>query len=127
LPIEISLFYHKSECTCDFERHPDGPDHRRCKKTVAQKLKSELKEYSTAEIIYEHPIKEAKRIADIIMKFPNGWMVAHEIQLSHITIELLEKRTEDYLNAGIDIVWWLGKSANIELNRDWCQEKFGVC
>lgn len=126
-PKVVYHFYHQAKCKNDFERHPESILHLNCKRKVAEALKAEINEYSTAKIEYEFPIVKARRIADIMAIFPNGWMIAHEIQLSYISIETLEKRTEDYLSAGIDIVWWLGKSANTETNRDWCREKFGVC
>ncbi len=79
---------------------------------IAKTLKAELPEYSLAQIEYEFPIPEVRRIADVVAKFPNGWIVAHECQLASITVEELEKRTEDYLYAGVDVIWWLGKAAD---------------
>jgi len=57
--------------------------------------------------------------------FPTGWRVAHEVQLASITTEHLQERTNDYTLAGIDVVWWLGKSADTETNRAWCRCTFG--
>lgn len=118
-------FSHKAECTSDYKSHPESPEHLAGKKLIAEVINKSLSEYSLAKIEYEFPIVEAKRIADVAAIFPNGWIVAHECQLASITVEELEKRTEDYLNAGVDIVWWLGKSANTKSNLAWCHSKFG--
>jgi len=107
--------------------HPESPEHLKGKELIAHSLKSEIKEYSNAEIEFEYIVKEIKREADIMMIFPNGWLVAHEIQLSYIKIEELEERTKDYLSAGIDVIWWFGKDAHTETNRNWSHKKFGFC
>lgn len=118
-------FAHKAECTSDYKRHPESPQHRAGKELIAATIKKELPEYSLAKVEYEFPIPEAKRVADVAALFPNGWIVAHECQLASITVEELEQRTEDYLHAGVDVIWWLGKDANTPGNRDWCESKFG--
>jgi competence protein CoiA len=118
-------FAHKAECTSDYQSHPESPEHLAGKELIAKTLKAELPEYSLAEIEYEFPIPEVRRIADVVAKFPNGWIVAHECQLASITVEELEKRTEDYLYAGVDVIWWLGKAANTKSNLDWSHSKFG--
>jgi len=120
-------FYHKANCTSKYKSHAESPDHLRFKRKVAEHLKNEVQEYSNAKIEYEYPIMEIMRIADVMMIFPNGWLVAHEIQLSYISEQDLQERTEDYLDAGIDVIWWLGKRANNETNRNWCRENIGIC
>ena len=118
-------FFHISDCTSDFEKHPESPQHNLGKELVGKHLKEYWKEYSNAEVRFEFPVPEVKRIIDIAILFPNGWVVAHEIQLSSITTETLEKRTNDYRDLGIDTFWWLGKSADSKANREWAIEKFG--
>lgn len=120
-------FSHKQKCSCDYERHAESPEHLFFKEYLSKHIGKEFSEYFGIEPIIEYPIKEVKRIADIIFIFPNGWAVAHEVQLSSITTETLEDRTNDYWKAGIDIVWWLGKNANTDTNRKWCIDKFGEC
>ena len=66
-----------------------------------------------------------RRIADVAVLFPNGWRVAHECQLAAITTQELTQRTEDYLHAGVDVIWWLGKSAATPANIAWCLEQRG--
>lgn len=118
-------FFHIATCTSDFERHPESPQHNLGKEIIAKHLKEYWAEYSNTEIRFEYPIPEIKRIIDIAMIFPNGWIVAHEIQLAGITTENLEKRTNDYRNFGIDTFWWLGKTADSKANREWAIEKYG--
>lgn len=127
--IRIKHFAHKpdSPCTCDYSRHRESYEHLFFKKLLSEKLGGEFSEYLDVKPKLEYPIHEVNRIADIVFEFPNGWLVAHEIQLSSITIEDLEKRTNDYRNAGVDVVWWLGKSADTENNREWLFENFGEC
>ena len=112
-------------CTTEYSYQPESAHHRTAKLFLLERLRKEFPEYKSATIECEVPIPEVKRVADILVTFPNGWKQAHEIQLSPITTNELEERTNDYERAGIDTVWWLGKDANTESNRKWCIEKFG--
>lgn len=118
-------FAHYAECTSDYQSHPETPAHREAKRLLRQYLRDEFAEYANAKIEIEVPIPEARRVADVMATFPMGWRVAHEIQLSSITTRGLQERTNDYSNAGIDVVWWLGKSADTPANRRWCVDNFG--
>lgn len=120
-----SHFAHRSTCISDYQYHPESPDHLALKYLVMQALKENIGEYSDAEIELEVKVPEVNRIADIMATWPMGWRVAHEIQLASITIEKLNDRTEDYHRAGIDVIWWLGKSADTPANRKWCEDKLG--
>lgn len=120
-------FAHKVKCSSDYQSHPESVEHRFAKRFVAEGLKG-TDEYRGATIHYEVPIPEVMRVADVLAVFlKQGWRIAHEIQLSSITIEELGKRTSDYESAGIDVVWYLGKAADTETNRDWCVRNIGVC
>ena len=118
-------FFHINNCTSDYEIHPESPQHNLGKEIIAKHLKLYWKEYANTEIRFEYPIQEMKRIIDIAMIFPSGWIVAHELQLAPITVEHLEKRTNDNRELGIDTFWWFGKSADTKTNREWAIEKFG--
>lgn len=118
-------FFHKQTCTSDYQSHPETPEHLSGKSFVAEYILPKLVEFSIFDPLFEEPLHEVKRIADIISKFPMGWWVAHEIQLSPITSEKLEERTHDYLSAGVDVIWWFGKSADTQQNREWAVNKFG--
>lgn len=123
--VRAKHFFHKSPCTCDFERHPESAEHNLAKELIANHVIEFWGEYAKVTLMYEYPLPEIKRIADIGMLFPSGWLVVHEIQLSSITNELLNKRTDDYNSIGADVIWWLGKSADTRQNREWCIEKYG--
>ena len=127
--VRMKHFSHKpdSPCSCDYDRHPESYEHLFFKKLLSVELGKEFEEYLNVRPKLEYPIHEVKRIADIVFEFPNGWLVAHEIQLSPITIENLERRTNDYRNAGVDVIWWLGNRADTETNRKWMFERFGEC
>lgn len=127
--VRIKHFSHKpnSPCGCDYERQPESYEHLFFKRLLSTEIGNEFSEYLGVKPRLEYPIHEVRRIADIVFEFPSGWLVAHEIQLSHITIEDLEKRTNDYRNAGVDIIWWLGNRADTELNRKWLFDNFGEC
>lgn len=127
--VRMKHFAHKPDapCSCDYDRHPESYEHLFFKRLLALELGNEFQEYLNTKPKLEYPLHEVKRIADIVFEFPSGWLVAHEIQLSSITTEELEKRTNDYRNAGVDIIWWLGNRADTPRNREWLFENFGEC
>lgn len=118
-------FFHINICTSDFERHPESPQHNLGKEIIANHIKINWEEYGSAVVKFEYIVPEIKRIADIAMIFPSGWIVVHEIQLAPITNEQLENRTNDYRKLGIDTIWWLGKSADTKANQEWSIDRFG--
>ena len=119
-------FAHKAACTSPYQAHPESPEHRAGKYFIAERVREQLApDYPNVAIDFEVPVPEANRVADVMVTFPNGWRIAHECQLASITAEQLGRRTEDYLRAGVDTVWWLGKSANTPANRNWCVEYLG--
>ena len=117
--------YSSAECASGFIHHPESPEHREAKAALCAYLKTEYAEYSSATIEKEVAIPEIRRVADLLATFPMGWAVAHEIQLAGITTGELKERTDDYASIGIDVVWWLGKSADTPANRDWCTKSAG--
>jgi competence protein CoiA len=118
-------FAHVGRCPSDYQSHPESPAHQDAKRFLAANLRGQFREYANTTIEYEVPIPEVRRIADLLVTFPTGWRVAHEVQLASITTEQLQERTNDYTLAGIDVVWWLGKSADTPANREWCRSTFG--
>jgi competence protein CoiA len=120
-------FAHQASCpNTEYSSQPESPEHREAKKYLAEHLVEEFPMYAGATIEYEVPIKEVRRIADLLVTWPGGHRQAHEVQLSAITTGTLKKRTEDYEQAGIDVVWWLGKSAKTQTNINWSYETFGL-
>ncbi|MEO8610104.1 MAG: competence protein CoiA family protein [Chloroflexota bacterium] len=124
-------FYHARDCNARYDAHPESPEHLWAKNYLAQHLRQEYQLLQVEqpivefEVPIEMPWRAKGRQADVLVTWPLGWRVAHEIQLSPITPDELEERTHDYGQAAIDVVWYLGKRANTDINRDWCLHTFG--
>lgn len=123
--IVCAHFAHKPGSECGYFSHPETIEHLQAKAFIASHLKEWWKEYSESEPELEVPIREIKRIADIVFRFSGGWEIVHEVQLASITTLELQQRTDDYLRAGMDTFWWLGGSANTRSNQAWCESIFG--
>ncbi|MEA5079488.1 MAG: competence protein CoiA family protein [Anaerolineaceae bacterium] len=121
----IHHFCHKVSCHSDEygTRERETPEHLFGKREIA-KLLHEQFNGQNVKIEYEVPLPEIKRVADILVTYPMGWRLAHEIQLSDITKDEIDIRTSDYESIGIDVVWWLGERIRNEV-RNWSIERFG--
>lgn len=118
-------FAHYAECNSDYEYHPQSEEHLGGKEIVAEYAGSWFEELAGARPDFEVRIPEVRRVADVLFTFPNGWRVACEVQLASITTEQLQQRTDDYLRAGIDTLWFFGKSAHTSANIIWSIKTFG--
>lgn len=64
------------------------------------------------EIEHRFPdIGQNGRIADVAVFHENGDVTAYEIQISPISVDDLQQRTEDYKNQGIEVVWIFSEKA----------------
>ena len=122
--ITTAHFAHKQKCKSDWKTHPESAEHLAGKLFLCQQLPL-LNDYKDAQIELEVPIPSIRRIADILVTLSNGWRIAHEVQLASITVEELAERTNDYNKEGIDVVWWLGRTACSDANTNWCYRVFG--
>lgn len=126
-------FAHRPSAPCGtrFESHPESAAHRHGKRVVAEWLRKdcEANGFASVRIEFEVAIKEAGRVADVLVTFPSGSREAHEIQIASITPQDLQRRTDAYRNEGIDVVWWLGEgsSADNRANRQWVLDQCGEC
>jgi competence protein CoiA len=118
-------FAHKAKCTSDMQSHPESEEHLAGKEFIANYVRQAVAHFRQTRVEYEYPVPDARRIIDVAFIFENGWVVAHEIQLASITARELEERSNDYLRAGVDVIWWLGKSADTPANRQWCMDRQG--
>lgn len=118
--IKVAHFAHKPGSNCSYGRG-ETPEHIAAKRMLAAWLRSEMQGCS---VELEYPI--ANRRGDLAQMFPNGWIVVHEIQLASITTEELQKRTDDYMNAGCDVIWYFGNKTYTPANRAWSERFQGM-
>ena len=118
-------FYHYRVCTSNYKTNPESPEHIAGKHFIGENFLPKLNDYAIFKPQYEVPVKDVMRVADILLDFNMGWRIAHEVQLSPISVEELTQRTDDYLRAGIDVLWWFGKSAETRTNREWAFDRYG--
>lgn len=109
------------------DREKESPEHLLAKSHLADMLIEKFSTHVDVKVEEEYWLPEIQRKADVLVTFPMGWRIAHEIQLSFISIDELEKRTNDYLSAGIDVFWWFGHKADTDLNRRWAIRNTGHC
>jgi competence CoiA-like predicted nuclease len=124
----LTHFVHKSLCSTKLAYHPESPEHLLGKEVLFKHLKEQVKEYDV-EVQIEYPIPEAGengRIADVAAIYKTGYVLIYECQLSAITTDKLEQRTIDYEKEGCEVVWWFGKSADTEANRNWARSRYSV-
>lgn len=98
------------------------------KVVLAKYLEKQTRKYG-AQIVIEYPIPqigEHGRIADVAALYPNGYVLIYECQLASITTNELERRTNDYEEAGFDVEWWFGKAADIPANNNWAMSKYSA-
>ena len=109
-------FYHKGEnAECTFWSG-EGDDHKRAKYAIAADLESKG---CGAEIKIDCiTLKddEKQRKPDVLATYPNGAIEAHEVQLSPISVEVWQQRTDDLKLLGCASVrWYFGSRISPEL------------
>ncbi len=118
-------FAHAQPCTPHFMVHPETSRHAQGKRLIRQCVQAGFGQYRQAEIAFEVPVPEVRQVVDVLVTFPSGWRIAHACQLAPITTVELEERSETCLQAGIDMVWWLGDLARTRSTVRWCRASFG--
>lgn len=120
--VRIAHFRHHDIRDCPYTAYGKGEseEHLSAKAWLRDMLRRDAGFAVPVELEFHLP--QIGRIADVAQIFPNGWIVVHEIQLASITPEMLNQRSSDYLAAGCDVVWYLGKNAATRTNRDWVRE-----
>jgi len=126
--VAAHFFHLAQECQSNFEGHPESSDHRLLKML----LKIELLKRGWLNIRFEEPIampwRPKGRIADVVSfernsDTPHVW----EIQLAAITPDELRERTEDYVKAGYEPHWLLGKAGNTPANQQVVWDLLAEC
>lgn len=123
------FFHVGGECASDFEGHPESYDHMNLKAMLRDSL---LESGRARKVLLEEPIRMPWRLkgrkADLvsydgISEIPEVW----EIQLAPITRDEIEERTKDYVKAGYEPHWLLGKIAASDTNCDLVRDLLGEC
>jgi competence protein CoiA len=117
---------HKGECSTTLAHHPESPEHLAAKKWIRENIAAKM-DYSIMSSDCEVRMPEISRIADVCFVLTNGDRVVHEAQLSPISVDDLEARTNDYEALGYGIVWHFGKHADTGLNKQWAFRRLGGC
>lgn len=112
-------FAHRPHQVCPFEswHEPESEQHIVFKQKVREYLETSPL-WRGVTCAFEVKVEEANRIADVMAVFATGWRVAHECQVSAITLEELRARTQAYWDAGLDVMWWF-ESGLLERSGEW--------
>ena len=102
-------FRHPSKRECTHVGHPMSPEHRRAQLLLEEYFAGD---YELSCVALEAPVdmtwRTRGRVVDVLLELED-LRVAHEVQLSPITLRELTERSQDYEKAGIEhVVWWLG-------------------
>jgi competence CoiA-like predicted nuclease len=126
----VAHFFHigsQSECpiTAKYRNVTDLTHHTLAVNTIYEHLKSNLLPDFDLDIEHFDPAIP-DRVSDIAKISPDGKMIeAHEVQLTKITIEELQKRSDSYEMNGVEVVWWFGKGCQTEDVKLWAMRRFG--
>ena len=116
----IPHFVHEADNDCpDSVARPETDQHRAGKAFVRSLLR---RSWPDASVEVEFPIEAGRRVADVLLSFRDGWSIAHEVQLSTISQPELIRRTKDYEDVGIDVMWWFGENVTATARR-WIERR----
>ncbi len=101
---QIWHFKHKpgSDCAWFAWSEPESFAHLSLKHSAASAMQHI---YKNAKVELEVILRDAKRIADVLVTTTDNDLIAVECQLSSITQEELEMRTIAYERSGYDVIW----------------------
>lgn len=103
--VNISHFAHYPKTACNFEKlqgERESPEHQALKLYIVERYR---KNHPDLRVSLERRILGGKRIADVLIEYESGNVMAVECQLSRITAGKVLERTEDYHCAGIEVYW----------------------
>lgn len=103
--VNVPHFAHYPKTACDFEKlqgERESPEHQALKLYIAKQYR---KNHPDSRVYLERRILGGKRIADVLIEYESGNVMAVECQLSRITAGKVLERTEDYHRAGIEVYW----------------------
>lgn len=100
-------FAHKrqaSECPLEAESEKESPRHQELKHAAAEALRRHFGD-EVAGVEYEVRFPHLRRIADAVLTLKGGARVAVGAQLSPLTLDQLQERTDSYVRDDIEVVW----------------------
>lgn len=120
-------FAHKDKCPYEnYARTNESEEHIRAKAFLMKWLPFALRDMADVKVESEFPVHPVRRIADLIIESDTGWGFVFEVQLSAITVEEIRRRTNDYLRAGLNVLWFLGGDAlKSRVLKGWVLEAYG--
>ncbi|GGR71516.1 hypothetical protein GCM10008959_36510 [Deinococcus seoulensis] len=116
-PLRAWYFAHQrdaSACPFEVESEKESPRHQELKHAAAEALRRHFKD-DVASVEYEVRFPHLRRIADAVITLKDGARVAVEAQLSPLTLDLLQERTNSYVRDDIEIVWVFEERAEGDL------------
>ncbi|MFC5849601.1 competence protein CoiA [Deinococcus petrolearius] len=93
-----------SECPFEAESEKESPQHVALKRAAGEALRQHFGT-QVQSLEYEVRFPHIKRIADAVLILKDGTRVAVEAQLSPLTLQQLQGRTDSYLRDEIEPVW----------------------
>lgn len=101
----------------------ESEKHLSAKKAIELRLNAQGLGEVGLEVRMQVSFELAKhRKPDIVVTYPNGAIEAHEVQISAISLEDLQARTEDLKRIGGVVVWYLHGKAYNTTNREWLHQ-----
>ncbi len=89
-------------------------------------LRASLAQYTTAPVQCDVPLGADLGTADLLLTFPMGWRLVHQVRSTPCSILALAERTDAYARAGIDVLWWLCDAADDLDHHAWQLEHCGA-
>ena len=131
LDFELDNEYFRVSSDQKFYSRHESPEHLLGKEYLRNVIKKHWVDEGVKDVetVVEYPVKiqgkDKKRIIDVAVLFKSGFMEAHEVQLSSITVEEIHERSEDYRRSGIDSFWWFGKNNfQSQVLRNWYKQYY---
>jgi|GEM_PF-6016037 len=122
-----------NKCTEKLVGYDNSNNHFEAVCALCQYLEDKYKEnvyrnlYGETYLLTEYSFKNISRRADIVLfNSENKPIVVHEVQISKISSEEVESRTNDYESIDLECIWHFGLAAALDKNlTEWFIRKYG--
>ena len=122
-------FRHRARCPDSVAQSyfsGETEEHRQAKRFLKLLCLKHLGKYTQAHPELEVRDEICNRIADLMISYQFGYRQAIEAQLSRVDVSNIHERTESYLKAGIDVIWFLGPNCRDERILDYLTREIGI-